>query len=140
MDESQTWGQTAGPEQASTKGDRRDGQDDDVSEESNEPRFMTLRQVADLPKCSQGQVYSLVRSGDLQGIQIGGRNQWRVERPNLRSTSSRPTAVQRRTWNGSRPTTQANEDPDKDDETGWALCVNPRPEVWFDSNICAIMW
>ena len=64
-------------------GDRRDGQDDDVSEESNEPRFMTLRQVADLLKCTQGQVYSLVRSGDLQGIQIGGRNQWRVERSKL---------------------------------------------------------
>lgn len=64
-------------------GDRRDGQDDDVSEESNEPRFMRLRQVADLLKCTQGQVYSLVRSGDLQGIQIGGRNQWRVERSKL---------------------------------------------------------
>jgi hypothetical protein len=25
----------------------------------------------------------LVRSGDLQGIQIGGRNQWRVERSKL---------------------------------------------------------
>lgn len=76
-------GTTAGPEQASTTGDRRDGQDDDVSDESNEPRFMTLRQVADLLKCTQGQVYSLVRSGDLQRIQIGGRNQWRVERSKL---------------------------------------------------------
>lgn len=54
-----------------------------MSDESNEPRFMTLRQVADLLKCTQGQVYSLVRSGDLQGIQIGGRNQWRVERSKL---------------------------------------------------------
>ena len=29
------------------------------------------------------QTYALVRSGDLQGIQIGGRNQWRVERTKL---------------------------------------------------------
>lgn len=25
------------------------------------------------------QVYALVRNGDLRGIQVGGRNQWRVE-------------------------------------------------------------
>jgi len=29
------------------------------------------------------QTYALVRSGDLHGIQIGGRNQWRVERTKL---------------------------------------------------------
>jgi len=29
------------------------------------------------------QIYALVRSGDLRGIQIGGRNQWRVERVKL---------------------------------------------------------
>jgi excisionase family DNA binding protein len=44
---------------------------------------MTLRQVGDLLRCTQGQVYSLVRSGELKGIQIGGRNQWRVERSKL---------------------------------------------------------
>ena len=54
-----------------------------MTEESSEPRFLTLRQVADMLRCTQGQVYSLVRSGDLQGIQIGGRNQWRVERSKL---------------------------------------------------------
>jgi excisionase family DNA binding protein len=44
---------------------------------------MTLRQVGDLLRCTQGQVYCLVRSGELKGIQIGGRNQWRVERSKL---------------------------------------------------------
>jgi excisionase family DNA binding protein len=32
---------------------------------------------------SASQTYALVRSGDLKGIQIGGRNQWRVERIKL---------------------------------------------------------
>ena len=47
------------------------------------PRFLTLPQVADELTVSQSQVYALVRSGDLLGIQIGGRNQWRVERAQL---------------------------------------------------------
>ena len=32
---------------------------------------------------SVSQTCVLVRSGDLKGIQIGGRNQWRVERSKL---------------------------------------------------------
>ena len=34
------------------------------------PRFLTLSDVAE----------ELVRSGELPAIQIGGRNQWRIER------------------------------------------------------------
>ena len=45
-----------------------------------EPRFMKLTDVADLLSISASQTYALVRSGDLKAIQIGGRNQWRVER------------------------------------------------------------
>ena len=44
------------------------------------PRFLTLTQVADELNTSPSQTYALVRSGELKGIQIGGRNQWRVER------------------------------------------------------------
>ena len=44
------------------------------------PRFLTLAQVAEELQTSTSQTYALVRSGDLRGIQIGGRNQWRVER------------------------------------------------------------
>jgi excisionase family DNA binding protein len=47
------------------------------------PRFLTLPQVAEELAVTQSQVYALVRSGDLVGIQIGGRNQWRVERVKL---------------------------------------------------------
>lgn len=46
-------------------------------------RFLTLADVADVLNISASQTYALVRSGDLQGIQIGGNNQWRVERAKL---------------------------------------------------------
>lgn len=46
-------------------------------------RFLTLADVADVLNISASQTYALVRSGDLQGLQIGGRNQWRVERTKL---------------------------------------------------------
>lgn len=84
-----------------------------MSEESNEPRFMTLRQVADLLKCTQGQVYSLVRSGDLQGIQIGGRNQWRVERSKLEEYIEQ--AYRRTAENLDRLRAEDEEDNDRDE-------------------------
>ena len=46
-------------------------------------RFLTLAEVAEELNISVSQTYALVRSGDLQGIQIGGRNHWRVERVKL---------------------------------------------------------
>ena len=46
-------------------------------------RFLTLADVAEILNISTSQTYALVRSGDLKGIQIGGRNQWRVERSKL---------------------------------------------------------
>lgn len=46
---------------------------------SAEQRFLTLADVAGVLNVTVRQVYSLVRSGDLRGIQIGGRGQWRVE-------------------------------------------------------------
>ncbi len=46
-------------------------------------RFLTLADVAEILNISASQTYALVRSGDLHGIQIGGRNQWRVERSKL---------------------------------------------------------
>ena len=47
------------------------------------PRFLTLPQVGEELNVSASQIYALVRSGELKGIQIGGRNQWRVERVKL---------------------------------------------------------
>lgn len=46
---------------------------------SQEPRFLTLVDVAEILATSTAQVYALVRRGDLRALKIGGRGQWRVE-------------------------------------------------------------
>lgn len=46
-------------------------------------RFLTLTDVADILNVSASQAIALVRSGELPAIQVGGRNQWRVERSKL---------------------------------------------------------
>jgi excisionase family DNA binding protein len=38
-----------------------------------------LTDVAEVLNVTTRQVYALVRSGELRGIQVGGRNQWRIE-------------------------------------------------------------
>ena len=43
------------------------------------PRFLTLDDVAEILNVSWSQAYALVRRKELLAIQIGGRNQWRVE-------------------------------------------------------------
>jgi excisionase family DNA binding protein len=47
------------------------------------PRFLTLPDVAEVLNTSLAQVTALVRRGELRGIQIGGRGQWRVETTEL---------------------------------------------------------
>lgn len=47
------------------------------------PRFLTLADVADVLSVSGSQAYALVRSGELRGIKVGGRGQWRVESAEL---------------------------------------------------------
>lgn len=42
-------------------------------------RFLTLPDVAEELNVSLVQARALVKSGDLLGIQVGGRGQWRVE-------------------------------------------------------------
>lgn len=49
------------------------------------PRFLTLADVQEVLNISSPQAYSLVRSGDLPAIQVGGRGQWRVETSELES-------------------------------------------------------
>jgi excisionase family DNA binding protein len=50
-----------------------------MAETGREPRFLTVTDVAEILATSTAQVYALLRRGDLRGIQIGGRGQWRVE-------------------------------------------------------------
>ena len=47
------------------------------------PRFMRIQDVALELATTSSQVYALLRTGELQGIQIGGRKQWRIERSKL---------------------------------------------------------
>lgn len=42
-------------------------------------RFVPLSEVEKILAISKSQAYALVRSGELRGIQVGGRGQWRIE-------------------------------------------------------------
>jgi excisionase family DNA binding protein len=53
------------------------------SQPALEPRFLTLEDVAKYLSVSVQQVYSLVRSGNLPAIKIGGRGVWRVDKKQL---------------------------------------------------------
>ena len=48
-----------------------------------QPRFWNLEAVAKYLSVSVPQVYSLVRSGELPAVKIGGRGVWRVDRHQL---------------------------------------------------------
>lgn len=43
-----------------------------------QPRFLTLAEAAEVLGISIRAVNALVRDGNLEGVQSGGRNQWRV--------------------------------------------------------------
>jgi len=43
-------------------------------------RFLTLADVAEILNVSPSQAYTLVRSGELPAIKVGGGGRWRVER------------------------------------------------------------
>jgi excisionase family DNA binding protein len=47
------------------------------------PRFYTLADVAEILNVTPVQARALVTSGELLGIQVGGRNQWRIEATEL---------------------------------------------------------
>ena len=54
-----------------------------------ESRFMTLVEVQEILSISPPQAYSLVRTGELPAIQVGGRGTWRVERAELETYIAR---------------------------------------------------
>lgn len=58
-------------------------------------RFLALPDVAEVLNISMDQARSLVRSGDLEAIQVGGRGQWRVEEAKLDEYIERQYEVQR---------------------------------------------
>ena len=58
-------------------------------------RFLTLADVQEILNISAPQAYSLVRSGELPAIQVGGRGQWRVEAVELENYIARQYEVTR---------------------------------------------
>lgn len=58
-------------------------------------KFLTLPDVAESLNISMSQTRALINRGDLEGIQIGGRGQWRVEQDKLDEYIDRLYAEQR---------------------------------------------
>lgn len=58
-------------------------------------RFLTLPDVAEALNISMSQTRALIKTGELEGIQIGGRGQWRVEDIKLDEYIERQYAAQR---------------------------------------------
>ncbi len=58
-------------------------------------RFLTLPDVCETLNITMSQTRALLKSGELEGIQIGGRGQWRVEEAKLDEFIERQYAAQR---------------------------------------------
>ncbi|WP_285320692.1 helix-turn-helix domain-containing protein [Pseudarthrobacter sp. lyk4-40-TYG-27] len=54
-----------------------------MTDQPNQPRFLTLAQVADELNVKQSLVQGLIRTGELRGFQIGGRGLWRIGRQDV---------------------------------------------------------
>jgi len=59
------------------------------------PRFLSIADVTEILNISAQQGYSLVKSGDLPAIQLGGRGIWRVEAAELEAYIARQYAATR---------------------------------------------
>lgn len=49
-----------------------------MTDEPKKHRFLTISQAADELNVNQNQIRALLRSGELRGIQVGGRGIWRI--------------------------------------------------------------
>jgi excisionase family DNA binding protein len=63
-----------------------------ASDDRPGPRFLTIADVAEILATSTAQVRALIRDGELRYIQIGGRNQYRIEVAELESYIQRQYA------------------------------------------------
>jgi excisionase family DNA binding protein len=73
-------------------------------------RFLTPADVAEVLNISMSQTMALLRSGELEGIKIGGRGQWRVERDKLETYIAR-MYDQTRQFVAAHPFTETGPDP-----------------------------
>ncbi|MBE4720510.1 helix-turn-helix domain-containing protein [Pseudarthrobacter sp. AB1] len=49
-----------------------------MTDEPNKLRFLTIAQAAEELNVNQNQIRALLRTGELRGIQVGGRGVWRI--------------------------------------------------------------
>jgi excisionase family DNA binding protein len=49
-----------------------------VTDEPKKLRFLTISQAAEELNVNQNQIRALLSSGELRGIQVGGRGLWRI--------------------------------------------------------------
>ena len=75
------------------------------------PRFYLLADIAELLNVSPVQARALVTSGELPAIQVGGRNQWRIEATELE-------AYIQRMYSETRELVTTRSDPAPDDDDG----------------------
>lgn len=78
-----------------------------MTDDGRGPRFLTLADVAEILATSVAQVRSLIHSGELRSIQIGGRQQYRVETVELEKYIARQYAES----DARRARRQPSEDP-----------------------------
>ena len=49
-----------------------------MTDDARPRRFLTIAQAADELNVNQNQIRALIRTGELRGIQVGGRGLWRI--------------------------------------------------------------
>lgn len=49
-----------------------------MTDEPKKLRFLTIAQAAEELNVNQNQIRALIRTGELRGIQVGGRGVWRI--------------------------------------------------------------
>lgn len=54
-----------------------------MTAEPNQPRFLTMAQVADELNVKQNLVQGLISTGELRAFQVGGRGLWRIGRQDV---------------------------------------------------------
>lgn len=54
-----------------------------MTDQPNQPRFLTLAQVAEELNVKQSLVQGLIKSGELRAFQLGGRGLWRIGRQDV---------------------------------------------------------
>jgi excisionase family DNA binding protein len=87
-------------------------------------RFLELQDVADELSTSRNQIYALVRQGELEGVKIGGRGQWRVERDKLEKYIERMYADTRQ-YIATHP--YSEQDPEAGESAELLAASNPHP-------------